>query len=110
MSDRATMRMEMFKRHAEECKSGKIARRNNREFAPLKWEDFKRIHCREMANGMTEAMIVDLTTRLAWSADQRSIDEAVCDMFDSDLNVTVQQVANRFGMTTNHVKTILMNR
>ena len=60
--------------------------------------------------GMTATMIVDMASRLAWSADRKSRDKAVCDMLDGDLNITIQQVANKFGMTTDHVKTILMNR
>lgn len=102
MSDKATMRMKLFNCHVRECKSGRVE--------PLKWEAFKRIHCRGMVTGMTATMIVDMASRLAWSADRKSRDKAVCDMFDGDLNITIQQVANKFGMTTDHVKTILMNR
>ena len=31
-------------------------------------------------------------------------------MFDGDLNITIQQVANRFGLATSEVSAILMSK
>ena len=107
MSDKATMRMELFKLHVRECEASNVE--------PLKWEAFKQAHREAMAHAkMTGfdagSLAIDMATRHARSIARKARDKAVCDMFDGDLNVTVQQVANRFGLATSEVDAILMNK
>ena len=104
MSDKATMRMKLFKCHVRDCKASNVE--------PLKWEAFKQAHREAMAHAKMTGfdagnLAVDMATRHARSIARKVRDKAICHMFDSDLNITVQQVANRFGLTTSEVNTIL---
>ena len=107
MSDKATMRMKLFKCHVRDCKASNVE--------PLKWEAFKQAHREAMAHAKMTGfdagnLAVDMATRHARSIARKARDKAVCDMFDGDLNLTVQQVANRFGLAASEVNAILMNK
>ena len=107
MSDKATMRMQLFKCHVRECEASNVE--------PLKWETFKQAHREAMAHAKMTGLdasnlAVDMATRHARSIARKARDKAVCDMFDGDLNITIQQVASRFGLATSEVSAILMSK